>query len=114
MTCLCFHCGTRKLHPMAICGVCHATPGNDDEIALSTLLTEQFLDAEKMETVTQALLDGRKVPMPDELKELLLRGVRRAEAMRKSEAESSIGSALKKAFRAGMDLLSPSKGKKSP
>lgn len=79
---ICFSCGATKFGVLSPCGNCKARPTEEDEIAVSMLMTDHHMTVRDLETLSQALMRGEARPVPDEkTMELLRPAVRDAQRM---------------------------------
>lgn len=63
---LCFSCGGKKFGILSPCGHCKVSPTEEDEIALSLLMTDHYMTLKELENLSQQLMRGEPRPFVDE------------------------------------------------
>lgn len=61
---ICFKCGAEKFGALTQCGSCHATPGDEDDLALSLVLSEHLSSRTQLEVLAHEIRSHLKLSVP--------------------------------------------------
>ena len=63
---ICFACGAIKFGALCPCDTCGAAPKEEDELAVSLLMTDRRLSMPALKKLSADMLSGKVRPVPDE------------------------------------------------
>jgi hypothetical protein len=75
MIAICQKCGSPKTSHRQRCESCHGEPGNDDELALAFMLTDQFLSREKLAEASKRIKSGQRIALPPHIRAAVLAAI---------------------------------------
>ena len=68
---VCYKCGEFKFGAFLPCKKCGTYPENEEDRALSLVITDHYFDQEKLEIISSELKSGKPAPIdPQEIKKL--------------------------------------------
>ncbi|HRW11101.1 MAG TPA: hypothetical protein P5121_38635 [Caldilineaceae bacterium] len=74
---ICFSCGATKFGAFTPCSACATQPETEDQIAVSLLLTDHFMDAATLaENAERIRTSGKQAAVPPEMRDELLQSIR--------------------------------------
>ena len=85
MPAICHKCGSLKQNPIQECSACHAIPRTEDELVMAFMLTDRFLDKEKMITAANMISSGRRIDFPPAVKAAVLAALQSARAQHRPQ-----------------------------
>jgi hypothetical protein len=88
MIAICYECGAAKQDPLSGCDACHTVPILDEDLALSLMLSEQFLSREKLVEASRAIAAGQKIALPPHVRAAMLAAIQTARLGERGAARS--------------------------
>lgn len=85
MIAVCYKCGSPKSDPVQPCAVCKTIPNTDAEIALAFMLTDRFLDKEKLFEAAQMIRGGHRIELPPSVRAAVLAALQGERARRQAQ-----------------------------
>jgi hypothetical protein len=101
MRAICHKCGATKAAPLQGCTSCGSLPINDDELALSFMLTDQFLSTQKLAEASLLIKSGQRIELPPHIRTAFRSAMRNALAQQPTSQKEQGG-----CLRAGVVLAS--------
>ena len=80
MIAICHSCGSIKQNPIHSCPGCNSTPQTDDDIALAFMLTDRFLEKEKLIEAAKMIRSGQRIQLPPSVKAAVMAALQGARA----------------------------------
>ncbi len=80
MIAICHRCGSVKQNPIHSCPGCNSTPQTDDDIALAFMLTDRFLEKEKLIEAAKMIRSGQRIQLPPSVKAAVMAALQGARA----------------------------------
>lgn len=68
MIAICHKCGSSKQNPIHACPDCCAVPEKDDDIVLAFMLTDRFLEKDKLGAAAKMIRSGQRIEFPPAVK----------------------------------------------
>ena len=91
MIAICYKCGSTKSTAVEPCKSCSAVPRNYNELALSLMLTDRFLQREKLMKAARSLRNGQPISLPPEVKAAVLGALQGVRSKEGSELSQGTG-----------------------
>ena len=87
MIAICHSCGSVKQNPIHSCPGCNSTPQTDDDIALAFMLTDRFLEKEKLIEAAKMIRSGQRIQLPPSVKAAVMAALQGARAQQPSQQQ---------------------------
>ena len=85
-TAVCFKCGKLKSGAFLPCEDCSALPQNEEEVALSMAMTDQYFELPALKQIGDSIADGKPPELDEQTHAKMLELIRGADAMQKVES----------------------------
>jgi len=80
MIAICHRCGSVKQNPIHSCPGCDSAPQTDEDITLSFMLTDSFLEKEKLIKAAKTIRSGQRIQLPPSVRAAVLASLKEARA----------------------------------
>jgi hypothetical protein len=108
-TAVCFRCGQLKGGAFLPCEACSALPQDEEELALSLAMTEQFFDLPALKRIGTSIAEGKPPELDEQTRAEMLAIIRGQDSLFSSRERSARLPRLDGADRSENDPASPIK-----